>query len=183
MQRAEKSEIRGRLGAARRARPADEVAAARGRVCAAVIERADDAGWRCVAAYVPLPTEPGSTELLDALSDRGIRVLVPVVLADRDLDWAEWDVAGQRASAAVGVAAIAEADTLLVPALAVAHDGTRLGRGGGSYDRALRRAPAGVAVAALLFADELVDSLPTDEWDVPVNAVVTPAGWHDLPSG
>jgi 5-formyltetrahydrofolate cyclo-ligase len=151
-------------------------------VCAAVVDRADTIGWRCAAAYVPLPTEPGSTELLDALNDRGIRVLVPVVLPDRDLDWAEWDVAAQRAGAAIGLTGIAAADTVLVPALAVARDGTRLGRGGGSYDRALRRARAGVTVAALLFADEFVDSLPAEEWDMPVNAVVTPAGWQDLPS-
>ena len=38
----------------------------------------------------------------------------------------------------LGVDAIATADVVLVPGLAVAADGMRLGRGGGSYDRALR---------------------------------------------
>lgn len=130
---------------------------------------------------MPLRTEPGSTALLDALAGRGVRVLVPVLLADNDLDWAEWDVAAQQGGASVGVGSIARADALVVPALAVAGDGTRLGRGGGSYDRALRRVPAGVPVAALLYDGELVGSLPRDDWDVPVTAVVTPAGWRDLP--
>jgi 5-formyltetrahydrofolate cyclo-ligase len=81
----------------------------------------------------------------------------------------------------LGLAAIGQADALLVPALAVARDGTRLGRGGGSYDRALRRAPADIPVAALLFEGELVDELPSEDWDMPVTAVVSPTGWYELP--
>jgi 5-formyltetrahydrofolate cyclo-ligase len=182
VQHADKAALRGRLIAARRARHVDEIETARRAVCTAVLERADVSGWRCVGAYVPLPSEPGSTALLDALTARGIRVLVPVLRPDRDLDWAEWHVAGQHAGPPLGVAAIAGADAVLVPALAVAHDGARLGRGGGSYDRALHRTIAGVPTAALLFPGEFVDALPTDEWDLPVTAVVTPDGWRDIPS-
>lgn len=149
-------------------------------MCAAVLERSDASGWSCVAAFVPLRTEPASTVLLDALHDRGVRVLVPVVRDDRDLDWADWEVGSQCAGPPRGPDLITDADVLLVPALAVANDGTRLGRGGGSYDRALRRVPAGVPVAALLYESELVAALPKDEWDIPVTAVVTPSGWRDL---
>ncbi|MDT4959056.1 MAG: 5-formyltetrahydrofolate cyclo-ligase [Pseudonocardiales bacterium] len=152
-------------------------------MCAAVLERRAAAAWRCVGAYVPMRTEPGSTALLDGLTQAGVRVLVPVLLADRDLDWAEWDATSQRAGPPLGAAAIGRADAVLVPALAVARDGTRLGRGGGSYDRALRRTPAGIPVAALLFEGELVDELPSDDWDMPVNAVVSPTGWYELPRG
>ena len=68
-----------------------------------------------------------------------------------------------------------------MPALAVAADGTRLGRGGGSYDRALARVRADVAIAALLHDGEVVAHLPGDEWDVPVTAYVTPAaGWREI---
>ncbi|MGI8761179.1 MAG: 5-formyltetrahydrofolate cyclo-ligase, partial [Jatrophihabitantaceae bacterium] len=77
--------------------------------------------------------------------------------------------------------AVAAADAVLVPALAVARDGTRLGRGGGSYDRALLRRRPGAPAAALLFDGELLDALPREQWDVPVQAVVLPAGWQDLP--
>jgi 5-formyltetrahydrofolate cyclo-ligase len=179
---ADKAALRRELATARRARPASAVESARRDVCAAVLERSDASGWQCVGAYVPMASEPGSTALLDALSDRGVRVLVPVLLADRDLDWAEWDVTAQQGVAPLGLDSIATADALLVPALAVARDGTRLGRGGGSYDRVLRRVPDGVPAAALLYDGEFVDALPRDDWDVPVTAVVTPAGWHDLSS-
>lgn len=179
---ASKVELRGRLSEARRARSAQDVDAARAAVCAAVLARCDEAGWRCVAGYVPLRTEPGSFELLDGLVSRGVRVLVPVVLPDRDLDWAEFSVP-DAGTGGLGVDVIAEADAVLVPALAVAADGTRLGRGGGSYDRALQRAKPAAARAALLYDDELVAVLPRDCWDVPVTAIATPTGWRDLPTG
>jgi 5-formyltetrahydrofolate cyclo-ligase len=63
---------------------------------------------------------------------------------------------------------------VVVPALAVDRRGVRLGRGGGSYDRALTRA-AGLTVA-LLYDGETVEELPAEEHDVPVKAVVTPSG-------
>jgi 5-formyltetrahydrofolate cyclo-ligase len=61
---------------------------------------------------------------------------------------------------------------VVVPALRVARDGTRLGRGGGFYDRVLGRA-RGLVVAAL-HPGELVDALPSEPHDRPVAAVVLP---------
>lgn len=162
--------------AARRARTPADLAAARAAVCEQVMSRA--VGHEVVAGYEPMRTEPGSIELLTALRDAGATVLVPVTLPDRDLDWVSWSAAGS--GAALGVEAVSRATFVLVPALAVAADGTRLGRGGGSYDRALARCPAGTLTAALLFDGELVDELPADAWDVPVRAAVTPSGWFPV---
>jgi 5-formyltetrahydrofolate cyclo-ligase len=68
-----------------------------------------------------------------------------------------------------------------VPALAVARDGVRLGRGGGYYDRALGHVRPDAVLVALLFDDELLDELPAEEHDRRVTAVVTPnGGWSDL---
>ncbi len=168
-----KAAWRSRLTAARRAMSPDDRAAARARVRDAVLERCRAEGWRCVAAYVALRTEPGSPELLAGLAALGVRVLVPVTLPDRDLDWTAWPD-----TVLLGPHAVAEADAVLVPALAAAtDDGTRLGRGGGSYDRALGRRRADAVVAALLYDGETVSVLPSDPWDVPVAAVVTPSGW------
>ena len=172
-----KQALRERLAEVRRARSDADIELARARVRSAVLDRHAERGWSCVGGYLPLRTEPGSLELLEALADRGVRLLVPVLLADRDLDWAEWD---GRPGEPIGPSAIADADAVLVPALAVALDGTRLGRGGGSYDRALARIPASAVVAALVYDEELVAALPTDPWDVRVSAVVTPSGWLDI---
>jgi 5-formyltetrahydrofolate cyclo-ligase len=64
---------------------------------------------------------------------------------------------------------------VLVPALAVDHRGQRLGRGGGSYDRALARVGERVPVVALLFDGELIDQVPAEPHDRPVSAVALPS--------
>lgn len=141
----------------------------------------------CLAAYVPIGREPGSVALLDALTGRGCRVLLPVICTDvaaETLDWAAYDgvlapgpwglrqPTGQR----LGSAALNTADAVLVPALAVDRRGTRLGRGGGFYDRSLHRIRPGTPLIALLHDGELLDeALPAERHDVAVTAAVTPA--------
>ena len=73
-----------------------------------------------------------------------------------------------------GVAGISSADLVLVPALAVDLSGSRLGRGGGSYDRALARVGAAVPTIALLYDSELLDEVPAGPHDQRVRAVAQP---------
>ncbi|KRF16780.1 5-formyltetrahydrofolate cyclo-ligase [Nocardioides sp. Soil797] len=137
-----------------------------------------------VAAYVSIGSEPGTGLLLDGLLAAGKRVILPVLLPDNDLDWAAYD--GRLASARrgmleptgprLGVDAIATPEVVLLPGLAVGPDGKRLGRGGGSYDRALGRVPVGTFTCVLLHDDELLDHVPSEPHDRPVTAAVTPAG-------
>lgn len=169
---ADKTELRARLLAARAGLAPDRIAEARAQVCAHVLDGFDMA--RRIAAFRPLRTEPGSLELLDALAARAA-VLVPLLRADRDLDWTPWPT-GQP----LGLDAIAGVDLVLAPALAVSRSGVRLGRGGGSYDRALARVRPNVPILALVYDDELVDELPYDDWDVRVTGAITPSGRHDL---
>lgn len=147
-------------------------------------------GYTTVAAYVPIGAEPGGPGLPDALRAAGRTVLLPVLLPDNDLDWVAYDGTlapvgrGLREPAGprLGVCAVASVDLLVVPALAVDRRGVRLGRGGGSYDRALARALPGTPVVALLYDGELVDEVPTEPHDRLVNGVITPSGgWCDLP--
>lgn len=173
---AEKTRLRAELLASRAARSTPDLEWARAAIRGHVLDRA--VGVERVAGYLPLRTEPGSVELLAELGRRGVEALVPVLLPDRDLDWAPWTAEGLGAG--LGVDAIRTAGLVLVPALAVAVDGTRLGRGGGSYDRALARCAGTSVIAALLFDGEVVPGLPRDPWDVPVSAAVTPSGWIAL---
>lgn len=146
-----------------------------------------DAGT--VAAYVSIGSEPGTRALLDALRARGVRVLLPVLLADNDLDWAEYEGAEHLVRARLGlleprgprlgVQAVLEADAVLLPGLAVDGRGMRLGRGGGSYDRVLARLEAAGArphLVVLLYDEEVVARVPREPHDHPVSAVVTPGG-------
>ncbi|WP_281285858.1 5-formyltetrahydrofolate cyclo-ligase [Nocardioides humi] len=76
----------------------------------------------------------------------------------------------------LGVDAVATADVVLVPGLAVSTGGLRLGRGGGSYDRALARVPVGTFTCVLLYDDEVLPEVPAEPHDRPVTAAATPSG-------
>jgi 5-formyltetrahydrofolate cyclo-ligase len=139
-----------------------------------------------VAAYVSVATEPGTGPLLDALRAAGKRVILPLLQPDDDLDWAVYDDPTDLRAArrgllepsgrALGPDAVATADAVLVPGLAVGADGIRLGRGGGSYDRALARVPVGTFTCVLLNSEELLDHVPADAHDRRVTAAATELG-------
>lgn len=182
---AEKARLRGPLRARRAVRAAEQDAADRHTDAVALADavvaalRRRHGGQVCrVAAYVARPTEPPTGVLLDRLLGLGYDVVVPVTLPDRDLDWTP---AGGTTAGHLGLDAIAGAALVVVPALAVDGAGHRLGQGGGSYDRALRRRSAEAVVVALVHDDERLDAVPVDAHDVGVDAVVTPAaGWVSL---
>ena len=190
----EKAALRTRLLTERRARSAQWRETAATALAGHAVDLA--APGRTVAAYVSVGAEPGTRPLLDALAARGVRVLLPVLLADNDLDWAAYEGAGGLAPAGrglleptgprLGPEAVTEASVVLLPGLAVDRRGLRLGRGGGSYDRVLARlarAGARPLLATLLYEDELLDSLPAEPHDLPVDAAVTPSGVHRVGPG
>lgn len=140
-----------------------------------------------VAAYVAVPGEPGTGPLLERLDQRGARVLLPVLTPDFDLDWAEYTGFEHLAEGRLGlpepigprlgVNAVAYADTVLLPGLAVDRSGMRLGRGGGSYDRAMARIADEAFSCVLLHDGELSDPpLPAEGHDHRVRAAATPSG-------
>jgi 5-formyltetrahydrofolate cyclo-ligase len=138
-----------------------------------------------VAAYYSLATEPDTHRLVFGLWKRGTYVILPRLRPDGDLEWASYEgpdslVPGPRgvlepSEPSRGVEAISRAALVLVPALAVDRHGHRLGRGGGSYDRALARVGERVPVVALLYDGELIDEVPAEPHDRPVSAVALPA--------
>ncbi len=124
-----------------------------------------------VAAYLSFGTEPSTIDLVALLAARGLTVIVPAVLDDRQLDWVN---ASDRTS--LGVASIGAAAMVIAPALACDRRGTRLGRGGGSYDRALSHVGSSVPVCALVYEDEVVVELPHEPHDRAVSMAAIPSG-------
>ncbi|TDU91274.1 5-formyltetrahydrofolate cyclo-ligase [Kribbella voronezhensis] len=136
-----------------------------------------------IALYVSRGPEPQTGALIDWLLASGREVLLPILYADNDLGWGVAPGAADLVPGRLGLseppvdlgaAAIATADLVICPALAVDRHGVRLGRGGGSYDRALARVPAGTPIWAAVFDEEIVDHLPADPHDHPVTAALTP---------
>ncbi|KRE97359.1 5-formyltetrahydrofolate cyclo-ligase [Nocardioides sp. Soil774] len=181
-----KTALRDQVLAARRRRPLAAAADLAASLAHVALEWEAVRRAATVAAYVSVGSEPGTGLLLDALVAAGKRVIVPVLQRDNDLDWALYSGADSLAPAArglleptgplLGVDAVRTADVVIVPGLAVSPAGDRLGRGGGSYDRALTRVPAGTPVAVVLHDDEVGLAVPTDPHDVRVGFALTGGG-------
>lgn len=145
---------------------------------------------RCVAAYVSASTEPDTSMLIDALHERGVRLLLPVLGPGLARCWGEYTSREELAQRAPGrplepagevfpPEALAEAEVVIAPALAVDASGIRLGQGGGWYDRALLHRAPDAPVLAMVHEAELITGapLPRAEHDIPVDAVITEERW------
>lgn len=184
---AAKAALRARNLVRRRLRTSAERTAAAAAVTSALLRGLT--GVRTLAAFVPDETEPGHGRLPAAFTQLGARVLLPVVPdGGGELRWAVdtgrltpgrlglLEPVGPR----LGPTAVGTAEVVVVPAVAVARDGARLGRGGGYYDRALGLVRPDAVIVALVFDDEVEDSLPVEPHDRRVTAYVTPSGgWRE----
>ena len=176
--------LRDQLLTARRRMPPAELGARALAVAQVAMDSADVRRAATVAAYVSVGSEPGTGPLLDALVAAGKRVILPVLRPDLDLDWAVYAGADRLVSAGrgllepagapIGRDALATADLVIVPGLAADRAGMRLGRGGGSYDRALPRATG--TVWCLLNSEEVLDAVPSAPHDCRVDAALTADG-------
>jgi 5-formyltetrahydrofolate cyclo-ligase len=114
----------------------------------------------------------------------GVRLLAPVLMPNYDLNWVlDTGKAGHTTTyqdpvgEPLGIQAVAAAEVLIVPCMAAAEDGVRLGQGGGSYDRVLGRLPrAGRVVIALAHDDRVypAGALPSERHDATVDIIITP---------
>lgn len=178
--------LRDQLLTERRRLPLARLSSDAARTAAHLLESPEVRRAATVAAYVSIGSEPGTGRLLDGLLDAGKRVILPVLLPDNDLDWAVYRGSSSLAPAPrgllepvgerLGVDAVATADVVLVPGLAVSPTGLRLGRGGGSYDRVLARVPVGTFTCVLLHEGETDVDVPAEPHDRRVSAAAGPWG-------
>jgi 5-formyltetrahydrofolate cyclo-ligase len=181
-----KDRLRSELLAARRAVPENVRWAESEQLRGHLIEAVEGAASVC--AYVAMGAEPGSPEILDALSQLCATVLLPVARTGPDgehlpLHWGRY-VPGRLTKGRFGAqepaapwlpaSAVATADMVLVPALAVDRRGVRLGRGGGFYDRSLRLCRPGARLVAVVRDSEVLDEVPSEAHDVPLTHALTP---------
>jgi len=174
---AAKRTLRAALLAARASLAPAERDAAAASIAARVLDLPEVASARVVAAYAGVGTELPTLPMLDTLRERGTVVLLPVLREDASLAWGRYE--GSLVEARLGLleppsagAALPAADVVVVPGVAYDAAGHRLGRGGGSYDRAL--ATVRVPVVGLALDSEVVGSVPVEGHDRRVDVVVTP---------
>lgn len=143
-----------------------------------------------IAAYNPLPSEPGPADYAICLLKHARTVWLPISLANGVLAWARASRNGLQTQlpGALGITepqgsrfnsnVLRACALVIAPAMAVDKHGLRLGKGAGYYDRAL--AGLDVPVAAVVYDTEFVDAVPHEPHDAPVDAVITPSGFFPL---
>ena len=156
---AQKAAVRAALLAQLRAMSADEGAARSEIICRRVLETP---AWRDaerVLLFSPIRSEPDIAPLGSAATDAGKRIsIMPTTL---------------RTESELELPFIP--DLVLVPGLAFSRAGHRLGRGGGFYDRLLAGRAKGAIKLGICFALQLLDSIPVEEHDAVLDAVITDA--------
>lgn len=188
----DKSSVRRAVSARRRAVPSP-VRAERDRAIRDRLGSVVTAGM-VVCAFVPDDDEAGGPGLPEALALSGAQVLLPVSPPVGPLGWSTYagpaDLVPGRFGIPVpsappeGPGRIADADLVLVPAVAVDRAGNRLGRGGGYYDRSLALARPDTRLLAVLDPEDVLDHVPAEAHDRPVHGVITPdevldfGTWH-----
>lgn len=140
-----------------------------------------------VAVYWPIRDELDCKPVLTRLVDAGQPVCLPVVLGDGlPLELRLWEEgtplfpSGFGTLAPAETAPIVEPDVIVMPLLGFDKHGTRLGYGGGYYDRTLAMLNKTPRLIGYAFASQELDHVPRDRHDVPLDAVVTEAGYRSF---
>lgn len=136
-----------------------------------------------VAAYWPIRDELDIKHLIVKLMDSGQPLALPVVLGDEQpLELRLWQDSAPLYEAGFGTLAPeygaprVEPDIILMPLLGFDKHGTRLGYGGGYYDRTLASLPKRPRLVGFAFARQEIDHIPRQAHDVPLDAIVTELG-------
>ena len=141
-----------------------------------------------VACTWSMPTEPPTDPLIARLQAAEIEVLTPRIVDNQALVWVPTRADTELAPGPLGIRTpigpdevdLATCAVIFVPALALDRRGTRLGQGGGYFDRALSALPPSDAGGPLrigvAYANEVVDELPRQEHDQGVDLIVTESG-------
>jgi len=141
---------------------------------------------RSVMLYLPARGEVDTWPLLDHFWQRGCEILLPrcrdntpgimdayAVTCRENLGPGCFGLIEPRADLARPVPA-PQPEVILVPALAYDRQGYRLGFGGGYYDRFLPALTVRPLLIGPAYAFQLLERLPCEPWDQPVDLVVTP---------
>lgn len=196
----DKAELRRAVIARRDALDLDLRAAKSADICARLVEllgRLDAAAPHTVAVYAAMGSEVDSAAFAAAAAKRGWRVTYPCMLsatdaaacgqrmcmravAAGDADAATFIAHPTRAFAATDIDSSrfpivpAEAlDMIVAPLVAFDRTGTRLGYGGGCYDRYLPMLSPVCQIVGIAFDEQRVDHIPTDAHDLPLPHIIS----------
>ena len=173
-----KAELRKEIRAKKRAMTEEEIVSKSRRLCQEFFACDEYKKANTIYGYLPYNQEVRTWELLQKAMEDGKRVAVPKVYGEEmrfiyitDFSQVSDGYCGIPEPLADEPVANDKDALVLMPGLAFDRDGHRIGYGGGFYDRFLSAEP-GHPTVALCYDFQLVEELPTEEFDIPVDLVI-----------
>ncbi|WP_376696330.1 5-formyltetrahydrofolate cyclo-ligase [Wenzhouxiangella sp. EGI_FJ10305] len=182
-----KNDLRKQLIERRRSLPQSRRASSDAAIRQQVVQMCEQTRSQRIAGFVAHAGEPDLMPALEKLHQTGHETCLPVV-RDRRMHFCRWQPDARMAANRFGIPEPIDGDNLepkaltlvFVPLVGFAPDGGRLGMGAGFYDRAfafcrerIGQLPRLIGVA---YSVQEVETLPTDEWDVPLDGIITEKG-------
>jgi 5-formyltetrahydrofolate cyclo-ligase len=180
-----KDDLRSQLRARRRAL-ADDVQAMHASAVAARLTASSY--WRDannIAVYVATDGELDTAPVVDAERAQDKRVFLPVIRPNTSLHFREWRQDTPLTDNRYGIPEPVDSadncetqhlDLVCLPLVAWDRHGTRLGMGGGFYDRTFADNNVGPLLVGLAYSVQEHAHLPRDNWDVSLDLVITESG-------
>ncbi len=133
---------------------------------------------KTIYGYLPYNQEVRTVDMLQQAIRDGKRVAVPKCYGDEmrfiyldDLSQVEKGYCGIPEPVADSPVANDPTALVLMPGLAFTKEGLRMGYGGGFYDKFLAAEPHHPTLA-LCYDFQMVEHIPTEEYDIPVDTVI-----------
>jgi len=159
---AEKSVLRTRLLAARKAMTPAAKAAAEAMICSRLLDWLQNNPVASLGVYHPIRQEPDLHPAYNALAAQGVHLSLPIIRGkEAPLEFVRWTPGETLVKDAMGTSAPAHGETtrpqaLLIPCLGFNAARLRLGYGGGFYDRTLAQEPRPLAIG-IAYAEALAE--------------------------
>ena len=138
---------------------------------------------RNILLYYSLPNELPTHDIVDRWRCMGKHIFLPRMRGN-ELDVVEYTGELQcdnryGIEEPVGTAVRPRLDIVIVPVVAIDHQGHRLGHGKGYYDRFLAALPTPTHIMAVALRCQLIEYVPHETHDVPVHTIITAEGILD----
>ena len=144
---------------------------------------------RVVAGYAALGGEVPITNIMAWAEESGSELALPYIAnRDRPMEFRIWQTGGRLERATFGFEQPTkdmpriDPDVILTPLVAFDALCNRLGQGAGHYDRVFARLPGALRIG-IAWSTQAVERVPTDPWDIPLDAILTENDWLTNPNG
>ena len=174
----DKKELRKKIREQKRAMTEEQILAASARLGELFLACEQYKAAKTIYGYLPYNQEVRTVPMLEQAMKDGKRVAVPKCYGEEmrfiymdDLGKVEKGYANIPEPIADEPVADDKTALVLMPGMAFTTDGKRMGYGGGFYDKFLAAEPDHPTVA-LCYDFQMVEDLPTEEYDIPVDCVL-----------